>query len=144
MMLTNQEIIGDLGEILYHSLFGGIPSDDKYDSEKDHVDHDGGTVQIKTQSRHPYGCFTVNTAHKQAFKNCFTVKKLIFIEYSLSDIITVYECIDRTYYTTMTSDGRRMACFPVDNMSVIYKLKNKKLAGLFRNFTNSKILRHHE
>lgn len=142
--MTNQEILGDIGEIWYHAHFGGIPSTDKYDSNKDHTDDDGQEVEIKTQSRHPYGCFTVNTANKNQLRKCIEVDRLIFIEYSLSDTIIVYECINREYYTTTTSDGRRMACWPVEDMTIIAKCKNKKLSNLMRNFSNSKTLKHYD
>jgi hypothetical protein len=143
--MTNQEILGDIGEVWYHAHFGGIPSIDKYDSSKDHTDADGKEVEIKTQSRHPYGCFTLDTAQKNQLKKCVEVDKLIFIEYSLSDTIIVYECIDRRgCYTTMTEDNRRMACWPIEDMVIITKCKNKKLAALMRNFSNSKTLKHYD
>jgi hypothetical protein len=142
--MTDQEILGDIGEIWYHAHFGGTPSSYKYDTDKDHIDEDGAKVQIKTQSRHPYGCFTVNTAHKNQLKNCLNVDKLVFIEYSLSDTIIVYECVDRTYHITMTSDGRRMACWPIEDMVIIAKCENKKLAALMRNFSKSKTLKYYE
>lgn len=142
--MTDQEILGDIGEIWYHAHFGGTPSTDKYDSDKDHTDEDGAEVEIKTQSRHPYQCFTVNTSNKNQLRKCLDVDKLIFIEYSLSDTIIVYECVDRTYYVTTTSDGRRMACWPIEDMIVVTKCKNKKLANLMRNFSKSKTLKHYE
>jgi len=143
--MTNQEILGDLGEVWYHAHFGGVPSTYKYDSEKDHTDQDGTKVEIKTQSRHPNGSFTVNTANKNQLNKCLTVDKLIFIEYSLSDTIIVYECTDRRgYYTTTTSDGRRMACWPIEDMKVITKCKNVKLTKLMRHFSKSKTLKYYE
>lgn len=142
--MTDSEILGDIGEIWYHAHYGGTPSDDKYDMDKDHVDEDGASVEIKTQSRHPYGCFTINTKNTNQLRKCIEVDKLIFIEYSLSDTIIVYECIDRTYTTTITSDGRRMACWPIDNMQVVAKCKNKKLAALMRHFSKSKTLKYYD
>lgn len=142
--MTHEEILGDIGEIWYHAHFGGTPSIDKYDSEKDHTDKDGTAVEIKTQSRHPYQCFTINTANKNQLKKCVQVDKLIFIEYSLSDTIIVYECTNRVFYTTITDDGRRMACWPIEDMTVIAKCKNKKLANLMRYFSKSKTLKHYE
>jgi hypothetical protein len=142
--MTDSEILGDIGEVWYHAHFGGTPSTDKYDSVKDHTDEDGTQVEIKTQSRHPYGCFTVNTAYKNQLKKCLEVDKLIFIEYSLSDTIIVYECVDRTYHTTITSKGLRMACWPIEDMVIITKCKNKKLAALMRNFSSSKTMKHYE
>jgi hypothetical protein len=142
--MTDQEILGDIGEVWYHAHFGGVPSSYKYDSNKDHTDKDGKFVEIKTQSRHPHGYFTVNTSYKNQLKKCLEVDKLVFIEYSLSDIIIVYECVDRSYHTTTTSDGRRMACWPIENMNIITKCENKKLAALMRNFSKSKTLKYIE
>lgn len=144
--MKDQEILGDIGEVWYHAHFGGTPSTDKYDGTKDLVGSDGTTtIEIKTQSRHPYGCFTLDTAQKNQLKKCLEVDKLIFIEYSLSDTIIVYECINRRgCYTTMTEDNRRMACWPIEDMVVITKCKNKKLAALMRNFSKSQTLKHYD
>lgn len=143
--MTDQEILGDIGEVWYHVHFGGTPSTNKYDSDKDHTDTDGTKVEIKTQSRHPYGCFTLDTAQKNQLKKCLEVDKLIFIEYSLSDTIVVYECTDRRgCYTTMTEDGRRMACWPIEDLVIVTKYKNKKLAALMRNFSKSKTLKSYD
>lgn len=142
--MTNQEILGDIGEIWYTAKYGGELSEDKYDSEKDVILNDGTYAQIKVQSRHPNQSFTINTKQTSALENALKVDKLVFIEYSASDTIIVYECKDRKYFKVTTKDGRIMACFPIENMSIIEKVKNKKLANLMRNFSKSQTLKHHE
>ena len=142
--LTNQEALGTLGELYYQAVFGGTLSSYKYDSDKDLTEEDGTTVEIKTQSRHPNGSFTANKAHQTNLRKCLTVDKLIFVEYSLSDTITIWECVDREYFTTTTSDGRVMACWPIDKMKVLKKIKQPKLAELMRNFSKSGNLKYHD
>lgn len=144
MALSNQEALGTLGELYYQAMFGGTLSNYKYDSDKDLTEESGRQVEIKTQSRHPNQSFTVNKLHTTNLRKCLTVDKLIFIEYSLSDIIIFYECIDREYFSTVTADGRVMACFPIDKMNIILKVKQPKLAELMRNFSNSKTLKYHD
>lgn len=139
--MTNQEILGDLGEILYQSRFGGTLSDYKYDSEKDLTHDNGDEVEIKTQSRHPNGSFTVNTKHTTNLKKCLTVKKLVFVEYSLSDTLIIHECVNRKYYTTTTRDGRKMACFDIAEMKIIDKISLPKLAKLMRHHSSSQTLK---
>ena len=144
MSITNQEALGTIGELYYQAIFGGELSNYKFDSEKDLTESNGTRVEIKTQNRHPNGSFTRNTAYKTNLKKCLEIDKLIFIEYSLSDIITIYECTDRNFFTTTTRDGRTMACFPIDQMEVIKKIKHPKLAELMRNFSTSKALKYYE
>lgn len=139
--MTNQEILGDLGEIFYQSRFGGTLSNYKYDSEKDLVDVNGDEVEIKTQSRHPNGSFTVNVKHTTNLRKCLNVKKLVFVEYSNSDTIIVHECTNRKYYTTTTRDGRTMACFDIEEMTIIDKVALPKLAKLMRYHSSSKTLK---
>jgi hypothetical protein len=144
MKISDQEALGTLGELYYQAVFGGTLSSNKYDSEKDLTEDGGMKVEIKTQSRHPNGSFTVNKAHQTNLRKCLTVDKLIFVEYSLSDTITIWECTDRAYFSTTTSDGRNMACFPIEKMKVLKKIKQPKLAELMRNFSNSRTLKHYD
>ena len=144
MKLSNQEALGTLGELYYQAVFGGTLSSYKYDSDKDLTEDNGTQVEIKTQSRHPNGSFTVNKAHQTNLRKCLSVDKLIFVEYNLSDTIIIWECVDREYFSTTTKDGRNMACFPIDNMKVLKKIKQPKLAELMRNFSNSRTLKHYD
>ena len=144
--MTNQETLGTIGEIYYQALFGGFLSYDKYDSKKDLVQADGRNVELKVQSRfRGHNAFTVNSAHQINLQKCLTVDRLIFIEYSLSDTIIIHECINRrSAFTTTTSDGRRMSCWPIDQMEILKKVKHPKLAEIMRNFSTSKTLGHFE
>jgi hypothetical protein len=141
-----QEILGTIGEIYYQAIFGGLLSEYKYDGDKDLVQTDGVHVEIKTQSRlRGSNAFTVNKSNENNLKKCLHVDRLIFIEYSLSDIIIIYECVNRrSVFSTHTSDGRNMACWPIDQMQVLKKVKHPKLAEIMRNFSKSKTLGHFE
>lgn len=144
--MTNQETLGTIGEIYYQAVFGGLLSEYKYDGDKDLVQVDGLQVEIKTQSRlRGSNAFTVNKANANNLKKCLYVDRLIFIEYSLSDIIIIYECIDRrSVFGMITDDGRNMACWPIDKMQILKKVKHPKLAEIMRNFSNSETLGYFE
>ena len=144
--MTNQEILGQIGEIYYQALFGGLLSEYKYDGDKDLVDKDGKFVEIKTQSRlRGYDAFTVNKANANNLKKCLHVDHLIFIEYSLSDIIIIHSCTDRRSVYSMTmSDDRIMACWPIEKMQTLLKVKNPKLAEVMRHFSKSETLGTYE
>jgi hypothetical protein len=58
---TNRIRLGELGEALFCLLEKCERSDDPFDSEKDAVDANGKTVEIKTQARYRY-------------KNMFTIR----------------------------------------------------------------------
>lgn len=144
--MTNQETLGTIGEIYYQAIFGGLLSDWKYDGDKDLVQADGLQVEIKTQSRlRGSNAFTVNKANENNLKKCLYVDRLIFIEYSLSDIIIIYECTNRrSVFDMLADDDRSMACWPIDKMEILKKVKHPKLAEIMRNFSNSKTLGHFE
>jgi hypothetical protein len=144
--MSSQVILGTIGEIYYQALFGGFLSYDKYDSEKDLVQADGRTVELKVQSRfRGHNAFAVNSANETNLAKCLIVDRLIFIEYSLSDIIIIYDCVDRrSVFTSTTEDGRRMKCWPIDQMEILKKVRHPKLAEIMRNFSNSKTLGHFE
>lgn len=144
--MTNQETLGTIGEIYYQAIFGGLLSNYKYDSDKDLIQPNGLQVEIKTQSRlRGSNAFTVNKANENNLKKCLYVDRLIFIEYSLSDIIIIYECTNRrSVFGMLTDDGRNMACWPIDKMQILKKVKHPKLAEIMRNFSNSETLGHFE
>lgn len=140
--MTSQEVLGTIGEIYYQALFGGLLSEYKYDGEKDLLQKDGKFVELKTQSRYrPSDAFTVNKAKANNLKKCLYVDRLIFIEYSLSDTIMVWECTDRrSVFTSTMDDGRVMACWPIEKMTLLKKVKHPKLAEIMRNFSKSETL----
>lgn len=144
--MTNQEKLGTIGEIYYQAIFGGLLSEYKFDGEKDLVQEDGIYVEIKTQSRlRGSNAFTMNKADKHNLKKCLYVDRLIFIEYSLSDTIIIYECTDRRSVFSMTmEDNRIMACWPIDKMQILKKVKHPKLAEMMREFSTSETLGYFE
>jgi hypothetical protein len=142
--MTDQEILGTIGEIYYQALFGGLLSEYKYDGEKDLVQADGKQVEIKVQSRYRHSnAFTVNKSYGNGnnLKKCLYVDRLIFIEYSLSDTILIWECVDRrSVFSSTMDDGRVMACWPIDKMVLLKSVKHPKLAEIMRNFSKSETL----
>lgn len=140
--MTSQEVLGTIGEIYYQAVFGGLLSEYKFDGDKDLVQTDGKCVEIKTQSRYrPADAFTVNKANKNNLSKCLYVDRLVFVEYSLSDTILIWECVDRrSVFTSTMNDGRVMACWPIDKMVLLKKVKHPKLAEIMRNFSKSETL----
>jgi hypothetical protein len=146
--LSDEVKLGTLGEIYYQALFGGLLSEDTFDEEKDLTQSDGKTVEIKTQSRYRHSnAFTVSKRSAN-LKKCLYVDRLIFIEYSLSDTINIWECVDRRSVFTASMEDvngiRIMACWPVDKMLLLKKTKHPKLAEMMREFSKSKTLGWYE
>jgi hypothetical protein len=141
-MMTNEEALGTLGEIYYQALFGGLLSEYKYDGDKDLIESDGTHVEIKVQSRYRHSnAFTVNSSNKNNLNKCKYVDKLIFIEYSLSDTILIWECVDRrSAFGATMEDDRHMVCWPIDKMVLLKSVKHPKLAEMMRNFSKSETL----
>ena len=144
--MTNEKMLGTIGEIYYQALFGGLLSTNEFDNTKDLIDNEGKSVELKTQSRlRGYDAFTINKAKKDNLRKCLYVDKLIFIEYSLSDIISIYECVDRRSGYSMTMEENRiMFCWPIEKMVVIKKVKHPMLAKVMRQFSKSETLGHFE
>ena len=140
--MTDQEILGTIGEIYYQALFGGALSEYKYDDKKDLIQVDDKSVEIKVQSRYRHSkAFTANKANKTNLKKCLTVDRLIFIEYSLSDTILLWECTNRrSVFSATMDDGRVMACWPIEEMTLLKSVKHPKLAEIMRNFSKSETL----
>jgi len=136
--------LGRLGRQFYIDIF------DEYLIESNLEDIDfttteGEVIKLMTQPRHPNQCFTVNTTSNifANFTKFLTLDKLVFIEYSLSDMITIYECTDRNvFFKTTTKAGNNMACWRIKDMKIIYKVKHPKLAQDMRNLSGSNTLRH--
>ena len=131
---TNRIKLGELGEALFCLLEKCKRSNDPFDSEKDAVDANGKTVEIKTQARYAYkNMFTIR-AKMTNINKCLNVDRLIFIEFDNSDTIGVFECIDRSKFVKYTtSNGTQMLGWPInDNMARLHSIKDKKLAELMR------------
>ncbi len=146
---TDQEKLGWLGEWLCQEHLsielGYNPKDDhhptrnnKFDSEKDGRDPNGRAVEIKTQNRHPRGYFTI--PHNQ-LKKCTEVERLIFVEYDNSNLLQLWECVDRTYETIKLKDGGSRIGFPIRQMNLLLKSANEELAQEFRKFSSSAFIK---
>ncbi|MFW9601036.1 MAG: hypothetical protein ACMV1B_01815 [Prevotella sp.] len=137
--MTNNQIIGTLGEVWYQALFGGTLSEDRYDSTRDLTQSDGCSVEIKTQQRwRKRGAFTVQCSHTANLHKCMNVDRLIFIEYSTGPDILIWECTDRSSaYAATTAKGKTMICWPINRMRLLRTEYNPKLAELFRKFSNT-------
>lgn len=143
LILSNKEKLGKLGEDLVANLLGAELSEDKYDMFKD-MTADGKLIEVKTQSRHPNGCFTVNMKHRNNLQKCVEVDRLIFVEYDATSDIKVFECTDREYGITNTRptpfepNGRRMACWPISRMTLLATIDDSNLAATMRGLSASK------
>lgn len=136
-MRTNKEKLGDLGEAFAARILDIVLSENKYDMEKD------GTIgttriEVKTQNRHPFGYFTVNTAFQNQLPKCLKVDRLVFVEYDNTDKIKLWECVDRKYTTILTKSGRKMAGWPIDRMELIHTEVNPALATEMRKLSGAK------
>jgi hypothetical protein len=132
--IRNRGKLGTLGEDLFCLLEKCTKSSDPFDCEKDAIDANGKTVEIKTQARYSYkNMFTIR-AKKTNLNKCMKVDRLIFIEFDQSDTIGVFECIDRSKFVQYTtSKGIEMVGWSInDNMSQLYSIKDKKLAAYMR------------
>jgi hypothetical protein len=123
--ITNQEKLGIIGENLYILYFGGVLSDDKFDSEKDIIEEDGTKVEIKTQPRwKKENCFTLNFYKKVNYNKCLNVDKLIFIEPTKSGYINFYEAPSkekRFFYTKNVGNTKRY-CMNVNACKLIKRV----------------------
>lgn len=137
--------LGMLGEALVAKHFSLQLNENFYDTEKDLIFPDGTTVEVKTQNRHPRGWFTIRSPYNGKGLNnvikCFTVDRLIFVEFDTTNEVKLWECTNRKKYDTFTTrDGREMIGFPINLMTLIHVEKNPDLARKMRSLTQSKLL----
>ena len=85
--------------------------------------------------------FTIPINH---LKKCQQVDRLIFVEYGISGRCRIYECHDRTRFTTYK---HKMVAFPIENMSLIWDFEHpaaKEMCELtetkYRQYLNDKEL----
>jgi hypothetical protein len=136
--------LGRLGREFYIDIFDEDLLESKLE-ETEFTTSEGKVIKLMTQPRHPNQCFTANTTSETfaKFTKFLTVDKLVFIEYSLSDMITIYECTERNvFFKTTTRAGDNMACWPIENMKIIYKVKHPALAANLRSLSVSNTLQH--
>jgi hypothetical protein len=144
MSQDNRRALGKLGEDLFARLEYCILSEDVFDSEKDGIDINGKTVEIKTQYRfHSRNLFTIRADKQTNFDKCMTVDRLIFVEYNVDDTINVFECTNRKDYVKYkTSFGVPMIGWNVDDMKKLYSINDAKLAEHMRSLSGSQILKN--
>lgn len=144
MSIENRRALGKLGEDLFAKLEYCILSEDRFDCEKDGIDINGKTVEIKTQYRfHSRNLFTIRADKQTNFDKCMTVDRLIFVEYNVDDTINVFECTNRKDYVKYkTSFGVPMIGWNVDDMKKLYSINDASLAENMRNLSGSQILKN--
>lgn len=154
--ISNQQILGSLGEELVAKFFGIQVNENHYDTEKDLVLPNGETIEVKTQTRHPKkGVFSFKApstgdSSSKALKGlnnvlkCMSVDHLIFIEYDNSDIIKAYSCVNRktyTLYTTAAPWNLNMIGFPIDKMKPLFQVEDAELAKQMRMYSQSSYIK---
>ena len=144
MNQDNRRALGKLGEDLFARLEYCILSEDVFDSEKDGIDINGKTVEIKTQYRfHSRNLFTIRADKQTNFEKCMNVDRLIFVEYNVDDIINIFECTNRKDYVKYTTSYNvPMIGWNVDDMKKLYTLQDKNLAEQMRSLSGSQILKN--
>lgn len=140
--MNKQVQLGLLGEALVANHFGVELNENFYDTHKDLV-VDGRTIEVKTQNRHPTKqLLTISAPNGNIglsnFAKCFHVDHLIFVEYDSSDIIKVWECIDRMNFKTYTTkNGKAMVGFPIEDMKLLKEHTDPQLARQMRSLSSS-------
>lgn len=136
--LDNKHLLGKLGEDLVASLEHAILSENKFDTVKDMIDSTGKNIEVKTQNRYKgKNLFSINTKSPTNIKKCLTVDRLLFVEYDETDIIKIYECVDKNsgyYYTTKSNI--EMFGWPINKMKLLHYYQNKNLAEKMRKLSN--------
>lgn len=141
--MSNKQKLGELGELLVQENFKHlIRSSNPYDTECDFRDSQGRTYEIKTQVRHVQkNCFTIRGDKRTNLEKCLKCDFLYFVEYNSSDIIRIWECIDRnSRIVFLTKSGLNMVGFRIDDMRLLKEIKNAELANEMRSYSNSKML----
>ena len=132
--------LGDFGEQLASEALNATRSDNWYDMKKDMTLNESlEEAEVKTQNRHKFrNEFTVNIMYKNQVEKCCNVKRLFFVEYDETDSIKIWECTDRKYNIFSTRDGRLMAGWPINKMTLIKELVDKDKASYMRSLSQSR------
>jgi hypothetical protein len=132
--------LGDYGEQLASEALNATRSNDWYDMKKDMTLNESlEEAEVKTQNRHKFrNEFTVNIMYKNQVEKCTKVKRLFFVEYDETDSIKIWECTDRKYNIFSTRDGRLMAGWPINKMTLIKELIDKDKASYMRSLSQSR------
>jgi hypothetical protein len=137
--MTRLETIGQIGEQIVQNVYGGVLSEDKYDSVKDLVLDDGTLVEVKTQPRwQKENCFTLDYNKKVNYNKCLNVDKLIFVEPTKSGFINIYEAPEkgsRHFYEKSVGRNKKY-CISISDCKLAHRLylpeENSKLVELTR------------
>ncbi len=143
-MSTNKEKLGKLGEELVVNLLGATSNEDWYDPNGDATLNDL-TIEVKTQARHVYGYFSINTAYKNQIRKCAEVDRLIFVEYDNTPIIKVFECpksARNNYIDYTTKKGLRMRGWYISSMILLASIENPELAAEMRSLSQSAFIKN--
>jgi hypothetical protein len=142
MTEDNKHLLGKLGEELVARLEKAILSEDKFDTIKDMIDSNGKNIEVKTQNRYrSKNIFSINTKSTTNIKKCLTVDRLLFVEYDSTDIIKIYECIDKNSgYYYITNSNIKMFGWPINKMKLLHLYQNKTLAKKMRSLSNNKYI----
>ena len=140
--MDNKKQLGDIGEKLVAQLENAVLSENMYDSEKDMTDANGKKIEVKTQVRDKFrNCFSIRCDGLVNFKKCLTVDRLIFVEYDSTNIIKIFECIDKnSVFTYRTYTGNSMYGFPINKMKILHYYTDNVLAEQMRKLSNSKYI----
>lgn len=138
--MSKKVTLGDYGEQLAAEVLNATRSDDWYDMKKDMtLNESSEEAEVKTQNRHKYrNEFTVNIMHKNQIEKCCKVKHLYFVEYDDSDSIKIWECTDRKYNIFNTRDGRLMAGWPINKMTLVKEIVDKEKASYMKSLSQSR------
>lgn len=145
-MSTTHEL-GRLGERFVAHVMNVTLSEDKYDIKKDGILPDGSEIEIKTQNRHPTkDMFTISSVNNgnglENIIKCFTVDKLVFLEYDSTDFIRIWLCTNRKNYDIFTTTtGKEMIGFPISEMELLHKIEYPELATKMRSLSQSSVFR---
>ena len=139
-MNDNKTKLGRFGEILAANVLNGTRTENWFDPEKDMTLNESlEKAEVKTQNRHKYrNEFTVNVMHKNQIEKCCNVDRLFFVEYDSTDSVKIWECTDRKYNMFTTSDGRIMAGWPINKMTLVKEIVDNKIAKYMRSLSQSR------
>ena len=149
--MNDNVTMGKLGEQVFLELFGGVQSADEFDKIKDIV-LDGRHVEVKAQNRHPTKhVFAIRDAYVNEKGNivgvdniikCFSVERLVFVEYDHTSVIKLWECpLPRKYIKYTTSKQLAMIGFPISQMKLLISHEDAELANKFRALSQSKVFK---
>lgn len=137
------EALGKTGEHIVKKVFieeghTVVMSDDPYDSIKD-MTIDGQTVEVKTQMR--YVIRNAFTIEKKQLKKCMNVDILLFVNVPIDNIIEIYQYMKKETLFEERVDRRQMICFPIEDLSCVYKGKRKDMAEELRKYCTSILIK---